>query len=74
MACATPVTQSEIAQAKFPPQPKQTEIDKELNAYPLRQILMSQSPPKKNVLLHAKHGLENLVTSLRTLAGWSSVM
>ena len=32
-ACATPVTQSEIQQAKFPPQPKQAEIDKEVNAY-----------------------------------------
>lgn len=33
VACATPVTQSEIQKAKFPPQPKQAEIDKEVSAY-----------------------------------------
>ncbi|MBU3594754.1 hypothetical protein ICN42_11695 [Polynucleobacter sp. 71A-WALBACH] len=33
VACATPVTQSEIQQAKFTPQPKQAEIDKEVNSY-----------------------------------------
>lgn len=33
VACATPVTQSEIQQAKFSPQPKQAEIDKEVNGY-----------------------------------------
>jgi len=32
-ACSTPVTQQEVAQAQFPPQPKQAEIDKEVNAY-----------------------------------------
>lgn len=32
-ACATPVTQSEIQQAKFPPQPNQAAMDKEVNAY-----------------------------------------
>lgn len=32
-ACATSVTQSEIQQAKFPPQPNQAAIDKEVNAY-----------------------------------------
>jgi hypothetical protein len=32
-ACATPVTQSEIQQAKFAPAPKQADIDKEVNAY-----------------------------------------
>ena len=33
VACATPVTQSEIQQAKFPPQPNQAEINQQLNAY-----------------------------------------
>ncbi len=33
VACAAPVTQSEIQQAKFSPQPKQAEIDKEVNTY-----------------------------------------
>lgn len=32
-ACATSLTQSEIEQAKFPPQPNQAAIDKEVNAY-----------------------------------------
>lgn len=32
-ACAAPVTQSEIQQAKFPPQPNQAAMDKEVNAY-----------------------------------------
>ena len=33
MACAAPVTQQEIAQAKFPTQPNQAAVDKEVNAY-----------------------------------------
>lgn len=33
VACAAPVTQSEIAQAKFAAQPNQAAIDKEVNAY-----------------------------------------
>ena len=32
-ACAAPVTQQEIAQAKFSAQPNQAAIDKEVNAY-----------------------------------------
>ena len=32
-ACAAPVTQQEIAQAKFPAQPNQAAVDKEVNAY-----------------------------------------
>lgn len=32
-ACATPVTQQEIAEAKFPPVPNQAAVDKEANAY-----------------------------------------
>jgi len=52
-ACATPVTQSEIQQAKFPPQPKQAEIDKEVNAYLKANINDPEaakkecSPPRK---------------------------
>jgi hypothetical protein len=37
-ACSTPVTQQEIAQAQFPAQPKQAEIDKEVNAYIAKNI------------------------------------
>ena len=33
VACAAPVTQQEIAQAKFPPQPNQASVDKEVNTY-----------------------------------------
>lgn len=33
VACAAPVTQQEIAQAKFPPQPNQAAVDKEVNTY-----------------------------------------
>lgn len=33
VACTVPVTPLEIQQAQFPPQPKQAEIDKEVNAY-----------------------------------------
>ena len=53
VACATPVTQSEIQQAKFPPQPKQAEIDKEVNAYLKANINQPEaakkecSPPRK---------------------------
>lgn len=32
-ACATQVTQQEIAEAKFPPVPNQAAVDKEANAY-----------------------------------------
>ena len=32
-ACAAPVTQSEIAQAQFTPQPNQAAVDKEVNTY-----------------------------------------
>lgn len=53
VACAAPVTQSEIQQAKFPPQPKQAEIDKEVNAYLKANINQPEaarkecSPPRK---------------------------
>ncbi len=53
VACATPVTQSEIQQAKFPPQPKQAEIDKEVNTYLKANINDADaakkecSPPRK---------------------------
>lgn len=33
VACAAPVTQQEIAQAKFSAQPNQAAVDKEVNAY-----------------------------------------
>lgn len=33
VACAAPVTQQEIAQAKFPSQPNQAAVDKEVNTY-----------------------------------------
>ncbi|CAM3641430.1 hypothetical protein [Polynucleobacter brandtiae] len=52
-ACAIPVTQSEIQQAKFTPQPKQTEIDKEVNAFLKMKISNPEaakkecSPPRK---------------------------
>ena len=52
-ACATPVTQSEIAQAKFPPQPNQAAVDKEVNTY-LKSAMNNPdmatkecSPPRK---------------------------
>ena len=53
VACATPVTQSEIQQAKFTPQPKQAEIDKEVNSYLKANINEPEaakkecSPPRK---------------------------
>lgn len=53
VACAASVTQQEIAQAKFPPQPNQAAVDKEVNAY-LKSALNSPematkecSPPRK---------------------------
>jgi hypothetical protein len=33
VACAAPVTQQEIAQAKFPPQPNQATVNKEVDTY-----------------------------------------
>ena len=45
-ACTTPVTQSEIAQANFPPQPNQTAIDKEVNTY-LKSAISSPDMPTK---------------------------
>lgn len=52
-ACATPVTQSEIQQAKFPPQPNQAAMDKEVNAYIKSAVNTPEmatkecSPPRK---------------------------
>ena len=46
VACATPVFQSEIAQAKFLPQPKQVDIDKELNVY-LKENINNPKAAKK---------------------------
>lgn len=46
-ACSTPVTQSEIAQAQFPAQPKQAEIDKEVNAYLKANIANPDTPQKE---------------------------
>jgi hypothetical protein len=52
-ACAAPVTQQEIAQAKFPAQPNQAAVDKEVNSY-LKSALNNPdmatkecSPPRK---------------------------
>jgi hypothetical protein len=45
-ACATSVTQQEIAQAKFPPQPNQAAIDKEVNTY-LKSALNTPDMPTK---------------------------
>ena len=45
-ACAAPVTQQEIAQAKFPPQPNQAAIDKEVNTY-LKSAMSSPDMPTK---------------------------
>ena len=45
-ACVAPVTQQEIAQAKFPPQPSQAAIDKEVNAY-LKSAMSSPDMPTK---------------------------
>ncbi|QWD62588.1 hypothetical protein [Polynucleobacter sp. MWH-UH25E] len=53
VACAAPVTQQEIAQAKFPPQPNKAAVDKEVNTY-LKSALNNPdmatkecSPPRK---------------------------
>lgn len=46
-ACSTPVTQSEIAQAQFPAQPKQAEIDKEVNAYLKANIANADTPQRE---------------------------
>ena len=51
VACAAPVTQQEIAQAKFPTQPNQAAIDKEVNAY-INSVISNPdtkecSPPRK---------------------------
>ena len=45
-ACATPVTQQEIAQAKFPPQPNQSAVDNEVNPY-LKSALNNPDMPTK---------------------------
>lgn len=52
-ACATQVTQQEIAQAKFTPQPNQATVDKEVNTY-LKSAMSNPdmatkecSPPRK---------------------------
>lgn len=53
VACTTPVTPLQIQQAQFPPQPKQAEIDKEVNAYLKANIYKPEeaqkecSPPRK---------------------------
>lgn len=46
VACAVPVTQQEISQAKFPPQPNQAAIDKEVNAY-IKSALNTPDMPTK---------------------------
>ncbi len=46
-ACAAPVTQTEIQQAKFPPAPKQADIDKEVNAYLKSALNTPDMPPKE---------------------------
>ena len=52
-ACTTPVTQKEVQEAQFPPQPKQAEIDKEVNTYLKTKINNPEtaqkecSPPRK---------------------------
>jgi hypothetical protein len=52
-ACTVPVTPADVQQAQFPPQPKQAEIDKEVNAYLKATISKSEtaqkecSPPRK---------------------------
>jgi len=47
VACASSVTQQEIAQAKFPPQPNQAAIDKEVNAYIKSAIANPDMPTKE---------------------------
>lgn len=46
VACASSVTQQEIAQAKFPPQPNQTAVDKEVNAY-IKSVVNNPDMPTK---------------------------
>jgi hypothetical protein len=46
VGCALPVTQSDIQQAKFTPQPNQAEIDKEVNAY-LKENMKDSASAKK---------------------------
>ncbi len=46
VACAAPVTQQEVAQAQFPPQPNQAAVDKEVNAY-LKSAMNSPDMPTK---------------------------
>lgn len=45
-ACAAPVTQQEIAQAKFTPQPNQAAVDKEVNTY-LKSAMNNPDMAKK---------------------------
>jgi hypothetical protein len=47
VACAAPVTQQEIARAKFPPQPNQAVVDKEVNAYIKSAISNPDMPTKE---------------------------
>ena len=52
-ACTVPVTPADVQQAQFPPQPKQAEIDKEVNAYLKANVYKPEtaqkecSPPRK---------------------------
>jgi hypothetical protein len=46
-ACTAPVTQQEVQQAQFPPQPKQAEIDKEVNAYLKANIYKPETAQKE---------------------------
>jgi hypothetical protein len=47
VACSTPVTQQEVQQAQFPAQPKQAEIDKEVNTYLKANIFNADSAQKQ---------------------------
>lgn len=47
VACAAPVTQQEIAQAKFTPQPNQAAIDKEVNTYIKSAVSNPDMPTKE---------------------------
>ena len=52
-ACSVAVTPADVQQAQFPPQPKQAEIDKEVNAYLKANVYKPEiaqkecSPPRK---------------------------